>query len=402
MAGFPTFASSVPSAPPLPLSSLPPWLRRLQMDVHSGDWIAAIPVPPWMLAVLVSITASTFTVAGFVLQKKALHDPGRRLWPKLGNVVLSPGWIVGFLLTALLPVLGDLVAYSLAPLSLTTPLSGVSVVLNMVIAPWALSEKLQRFPDVPATVLILLGCLLTTMFGDHDRTGPFNLEDLIQLAMKANFRHCVFIGVVCQCMMIWYMRTYSLDIEKCARERPENPYILHVVMTALSAALCGVVANIGLKAIGELIKAKSSKPQIFGCVLLVAPAALMQVNVINRGLFLFPQTVFLSVYGALLVLANTMYGALFYEEYVTLLSSISHCAFFSNGCLIIVIGICLFSRRQPNGNAYATDDEKTGLLDLPDMAGDNTPRDAMGSAGGRERVARSGLKERAERDLDEL
>jgi len=265
MAGFPTFASSVPSAPPLPLSSLPPWLRRLQMDVHSGDWIAAIPVPPWMLAVLVSITASTFTVAGFVLQKKALHDPGRRLWPKLGNVVLSPGWIVGFLLTALLPVLGDLVAYSLAPLSLTTPLSGVSVVLNMVIAPWALSEKLQRFPDVPATVLILLGCLLTTMFGDHDRTGPFNLE-----------------------------------------------------------------------------------------------------------------------------------------EYVTLLSSISHCAFFSNGCLIIVIGICLFSRRQPNGNAYATDDEKTGLLDLPDMAGDNTPRDAMGSAGGRERVARSGLKERAERDLDEL
>jgi len=143
---------------------------------------------------------------GFVLQKQALREPHKQLWPKLGSVVVSPGWVAGFLLTATVPVLGDLVAYSLAPLSLTTPLSGVSVVLNMVIAPWALSEQLQRFPDVPATTLILIGCCLTTSFGDHSNPGQLSADDLFSFAMQPLFRFAMFLGIFWEFFLVFEMR----------------------------------------------------------------------------------------------------------------------------------------------------------------------------------------------------
>lgn len=325
--------------------------------------MGVLAVPPWALAVLVSIGASAFTVTGFVLQKQALHRAAGSKWRKVGDIVLSPGWISGFLITAIFPVLGDLVAYSLAPLSLTTPLSGVSVVLNMVIAPWALNEQLQRFPDAPATAMILCGCFLTTAFGDHDRTEPYLLSDLIHLATRPVFSATVLLGVVCEFSVLSHMRRSRQEMERLASERKENPYLAHVVLPAIAAALCGAVANIGLKGVGELVKAGSPVYQVLGCVLVVAPAAVAQVNFINRGLFLYPQSIFLSVYSALLVLANTIYGALFYEEYRVLLGSWMHFALFTLGCLIIVQGIWLFKLRKP-GKASDDVEELAGLLEM--------------------------------------
>lgn len=337
----------------------------------AGQWVAVLPVPPWALAVMVSVGASAFTVTGFVLQKKALQDVSGQKWPRVGDIVLSPGWILGFLVTAIFPVLGDLVAYSLAPLSLTTPLSGVSVVLNMVIAPWALNEQLQRFPDAYATFLILCGCILTTTFGDHDRTGPYVMSDLIHLATQPVFAVCVLIGAGCELLVLLQMRRNRLEMERLAAERKENPYLPHVVLPALAAALCGAVANIGLKGVGELVKAQGQWYQVVACVLVVAPAAIAQVNFINRGLFLYPQSIFLSVYSALLVLANTIYGALFYEEYRSLLGSTAHFLFFVFGCYIIVQGIWLFKLRAP-GKVPEDAEELTGLLDMTNGQHDKT------------------------------
>jgi len=67
---------------------------------------------------------------------------------------------------------------------------------------------------------------------------------------------------------------------------------------------------------------------------LVAPFALVQINFINRGLHLYPQTLFFPVYSSLLVLANTLFGALYYEEYMHLLSTPSDFGYFVFGCML--------------------------------------------------------------------
>jgi len=304
-----------------------------------------LPVPPWLLAVVVSVGASAFTVAGFVLQKRALRDPRSDAWPKFGDVVLSPCWVMGFLITATIPILGDLAAYSLAPLSLTAPLSGVSVILNMVIAPWALSEQLQRFPDAPATGSILLGCVATTVFGDHDRTGPLSTDDLVRLSTRPPFLCILLIGGFAELAVLARMRRQRAEIEKLAAERQDNPHMPHVVLPALAAAICGAVANIGLKGISEILKVRSSVFRVIACAVPVVPAAVAQVNFINRGLFLYPQSVFMSVYGALLVLTNTVCGAVFYEEYPVLLRSSTRFFLFAFGCFLIILGIWMFKLR---------------------------------------------------------
>jgi len=322
---------------------------------HAGGWLVVLLIPPWIVAVMVSIFASAVTVMGFVLQKKALRGPHSQQWPKLGSVVLSPGWVAGFLLTATFPVVGDLIAYSLAPLSLTTPLSGVSVVLNMVIAPWALSEQLQRFPDVPATALILFGCCFTTGFGDHSSQGHISADELCSFAMQPLFMASMFVGMFWEFFLVWEMRQLKEDMERLAMRRQHNPHLPHVLRLAIAAALCGAAANIGLKAIGELLRWSGVAWQVLSCGLLCVPAAAFQVNFINRGLFLYPQSIFMSVYGAVLVLFNTVFGAIFYMEYVALLSSVSRFMCFSSGCVLVLAGISLFKYREPVGRGLGED-----------------------------------------------
>jgi len=137
--------------------------------------------------------------------------------------------------------------------------------------------------------------------------------------------------------------------------RPQNPHLPHVLRPAIAAALCGAAANIGLKAIGELIRSHAAVWRVLFCGLLVMPAAMFQVNFINRGLFLYPQSIFMSVYGAVLVLSNTVFGAIFYREYVDLLSSISRFMCFSFGCVLILAGISLFQFREPGGHGLGED-----------------------------------------------
>lgn len=327
-----------------------------------GEWRSGVGLPNWLLAVVISISASAVTVTGFVLQKRALHDAhaSAKKWPRAGDVILSPAWIFGFLVTAIFPVLGDLLAYSLAPLSLTAPLSGVSVVLNMVIAPWCLRENLQAFPDALATALILVGCVLTTAFGDHSHKDPYGLTQLMHLALQPPFLCGLVLGFACAIIVVARQHRLRPEIEKLASEQPQNPHLPHVLLPAVVASLCGAVANIGLKGVGELLRYDSPHVQVLLCVLFVAPAAALQVNFINRGLLLYPQSVFLSVYGAILVLMNTMYGALFYEEYKALLASRMNLIYFAVGCALILLGIWLFKFRQPSKCIRFHKDEEIG------------------------------------------
>lgn len=305
--------------------------------------------PPWVLAVAVSCSVSCFSVIGFVLQSQALRNTSEcSKWPRVGELVLSPCWLLGATLQVVPNFFGDLIAYMLAPLSLTAPLSGVSVALNTSIAPRLLGERLHLWPDVPATVLILLGVVITTGTGVHeDHVVAPGMAELRELATRPLALGVFSVLAASLCLCTARQLQTREKIEEEAARRFETPNMQYLLLPAWSAAGAGCVTNVGLKALGELIEGGASSAELLMATLLfVVPPAIMQQQAMNKGLRLYPQTVFFPIYSSLLVLTNTVFGGLFFEEYVALLGQKS-CGFFVAGMALVMAGICLFSMRRP-------------------------------------------------------
>jgi len=306
-------------------------------------------MPGWLVAVVGSMLSSALTVIGFMMQKKAIGMP-RKCWHiKLGDMVLSPLWVGGLAMGVLVPIVIQVVAYSLAPMSLLTPLSGVTVALNTCLAPRLLGEQCQRFPDYVASALILLGTVLTTVAGDHSEVS-YSLEAIAGLSVEAVFLVALVVLVLILLASLSYMSTHRSDIEASAMARSSNPHLGHVLLPAFAAAGCGCLANLMLKAFGELLKVGFGLPTFFMLVATAIPAV-GQLNYVNRGLRLYQQTVFFPVYNALLVLTCTIYGLLFYREYAELFRKSWPCACFALGLLSITFGVLLFTFRTSESEA---------------------------------------------------
>lgn len=311
-------------------------------------------VAPWALAVMVCVFASVITVCGFALQKKAVT--GESESPKhfrVFSITLSPMWVAGFLLVTMATFPCDLLAYTLAPLSLTAPLSGLTVVMNQVVAPYLLTEKLQHWPDIPACALIVVGIVLTTSAGEHEEEKTITMGRLFHLA-----RDYVFLGNLLILVLVIWGCIVRMEIRRHRHLLPagaSGSSVFDVALPAMVAAGAGGLTNILLKALGELLKNGDTWQQCVWCSLLILIPAVMQLNFVNMGLRLYAQTLFVPVYSALLVLTNTFYGAIFYQEYTNLLYDTQRGGCFCLGVVLIVSGLALFMQRRPEDGCALMD-----------------------------------------------
>lgn len=279
---------------------------------------------PWVIAVTVSVAVSFCTVIGFAMQAFAVREASQDekagkppKWKRLGEVVLSPRWIIGGILHTVFNLLGDVVAYSLAPMSLTAPLSGVTVVVNTSLAPRLLGEKLHPWPDLPATFSIIIGTVLTTSMGAHHDLEVSSVEQLQHIVLRPAAL-AMMGGIVLMITVSFLLQNLNnTTIEHEATRRFENPSILKVILPAWAAAATATLTNLALKSFSELLKI--SLTASIACFLTsVFPCAMVQIQSINRGLRLYPQTVFFPIYSSLLVLANSLFGSLIFLEYVNM------------------------------------------------------------------------------------
>lgn len=326
----------------------------------------ALP-PLWALAVALCCSVSFFTVLGFVLQSRALRDVEQRSrYLRFGELVLSPCWVLGMFLQVVPNFLGDVIAYTLAPLSLTAPLSGFSVVVNTSLAPKLLGERLHRWPDLPATALILMGVVLTTSMGPHkDLVHVPGLPALERLATRPLTLALLAALAASLAACAARQRLRRSDIEEESAEFFEAPNLKHLLLPAWLAAGIGGITNIGMKVLGEFFVAGAPGLQVLGALLLgVACPAVLQQQSLNNGLRLYPQTVFFPVYSSLLVLANTILGLIFFEEYAILIRKQQESAIvgFGMGLVIVAMGIVLFSWRRKAPSACAASDLQECLM----------------------------------------
>jgi len=313
-------------------------------------------VPYWVVAVGMSCLSSFLTVGGFIIQKKAvMHMNSKSCWPRIGDIILSPQWLLGFALAVVFPLPANLVAYALAPLSLLSPLSGFTILVNYIMAPPLLGEKLQPIPDTIASICILSGTVLTTAFGDRGENGvDMDMERM--LALLSNWVFVFALGCLMSVMApsAVYMYVRREAIEQAAETRPSNPPLQQLLLPALMYAGFGCLTNVNLKAVSELFAA--GKPPLF-CLLifatLVVPVASLQLNFLNRGLRLYLQVIFFPVSSAMLLVTNTLYGALYYQEYKKFADAPLDLVAFVGGVALIAIGINVFRLRKQDQQVAA-------------------------------------------------
>merc|ERR1719183_1619503 len=103
-------------------------------------------------------------------------------------------------------------------MSLTTPLSGVTVVLNLCLAPWMLGEELQYQVNMPATAIILAGTVLTSYAGVKSDI-EHSFEDLKALARQPSFlvAFSVLVCLVVCCVVAMVMRRDQIEAAAKAR-----------------------------------------------------------------------------------------------------------------------------------------------------------------------------------------
>ena len=169
------------------------------------------------------------------------------------------------------------------------------------------------------------------------------------------------------------------------------------VIIAFCAGAFAVFTNIFLKAISELFKSEPAWYATAGFwiyLILIPASATVQLNYLNKGLRGFRAYSFIPHQYAFLILMTTLYGDVFFEEYVML--DAGSTVLFILGVLVACGGILILTYRKDDGAANTAaanldgggqseqTNDVTGLVTADGLAhpgsGRNSPDDMGGGA----------------------
>ncbi|GBG25777.1 Hypothetical Protein FCC1311_019962 [Hondaea fermentalgiana] len=161
----------------------------------------------WVVGVTFSIASSVLSCLGLIFQKYAHNQnqalPDDKKYPVMLGIVCSPCWWASFIMMGLFPFPFDFFAFSFAAQSLVVPFAGLTLIMNQFFAPCILKEKVYKI-DIIASIIVFIGCTLTTVTGNHD-SESYVLSDLLGF-----FRSPSFLVGVATLGVIMFLMTCSL------------------------------------------------------------------------------------------------------------------------------------------------------------------------------------------------
>lgn len=247
----------------------------------------------------------------------------------------------------------SILAVGLAPMSLVAPLSGLTVLLNLLMTPYFLGERLHVAIDLPVALLIVVGAGCTSVFGPH-KERSYNADVIQDLLSSQQTVVYVLVSILVVTLCELEMRRSRRNANAGEPGQAEKAKLRGMMLTAFVAAVCAGLSGVGMKAAGGMARIKfhgvgeATPGFVIAVTTISLMAALFELNVISRGLWLYEQTVFLPVSKALNIISNTMMGLFIYEEFGELRGKPLECVFFFGGVVIMAAGIFLLSfRRAP-------------------------------------------------------
>lgn len=301
----------------------------------------------WVLGVAFSILSSASTTVGTLLQKYAhnLNDAKEHKAREFLGLLLSPMWLLALFVMVLLPLPFDFLAFSMAPQSLLVPFAGMTILLNAILAPLTLGEKITRV-EIVATFVILVGLVLTTAFGPKDDV------DLSACELLDRYDDADMLVMLLSTFALIGTALYFIHLApQTATVKRATP-----ALYALCAGGFGGIMNIFFKAVGEMAASgvsadagasdglwKSIHPYYH--IVLIVVLATLQISFINQGLRRYSAVLFSPLYNSLYIACSATFGAIMFKEFAGYTPV--QFVFFPLGILVTLLGISLMTLKTP-------------------------------------------------------
>lgn len=313
----------------------------------------------WILGFAINLVCTFLAALGLNLQQRALTrqtEHSRKIW-LLGLGLITTGSIL------------DLVALSLASISLLAPLASLTLIHNMWIAPRMHSNTTLTLADKLATIVIALGVAVSSA-GASKETPTYTSQELRELWTQPHMvTYGVFAGLTA--VLLWYGQT-----TKCSRRvsshrsshlpisrnlglgMPHSPVreklwlgLLHVVCTGGLAGFCGGHSVLFAKTVMEELKATAlgmencfKVPMFYGLLAATVVSLAVQLRTLNAGLARFDSLIIVPVYQSAWIIASIIAGLVYFQEFKGL--SGTERFLFLCGVLLTISGIAYLLRQR--------------------------------------------------------
>eukprot|EP00943_MAST-04B_sp_MAST-4B-sp1_P006704 g6704.t1 len=321
----------------------------------------------WLIGVLVTIVSALFSTIGLLMQKYA-HMKEAELMKKSGGtkgyfkccgIPCNAWFVTGFIVLAFVPLPLDFIALSNAGQSLIIPVgTGMTIVWNQILSPLVLKEKFSR-QDAFATIIIVIGVLVSTLFGTH-ASPSYPASTLISFLGEPAFIMLV--------VFAFFSTAFALSILHVKKVQRYFSHEIHLLAVGYAPAVFGSMQIMCFKVVGELNKntfegievgetnnvngteVKTTKRllvnefeswKIYTFLLLVILLAIYQFKYMNLGLSLHHAIKYLPIYNTFLLISSVVVGSIFFQEYETF-----HPIAFPIGCVLLVVGIRQLAHQQ--------------------------------------------------------
>jgi uncharacterized membrane protein len=353
---------------------------------EGGDdsWHAVPGQYMWIVGVFLAALASLISNLGVTLQK-LLHNQTLEKGGDRSKYYKHPLWWLGVSLVVL-GSLADFAALSFSPQSMIAPLGSLTLVSNVIFAPYLLKERITR-RDLVGTALIIGGCCVTVLFADHS-SNEYTPSELFELFANRGYQvYCVIVAI-----MIVGLRSYIHEGEKLDMESTEYEEKRKYMRFAYpaSAGVVGAQSVLFAKCTVELLTAnfvfKSGNmfvyPQTWIILTLLGITIFCQIKWLNEGLQQFDASYTVPVFQAFWILLSVISGLMFYKE-IDGMNTIAK-VFFFVGIIVTIYGVSMLSHRRvpkstTRGRPTGSEMEEFGLLEVLD---NEDPESGLNPTGG--------------------
>lgn len=230
----------------------------------------------------------------------------------------------------------DSMALGLAPLSNIAPLSGITILLNSILASFFLGETI-RIVEIVATVVIFAGATLTCIYGAHEEPAH-SVDELYELFGQQSFT--IYFAVLATLVAVALLCIKAISGH--AREPIFSSFLYAVVAAGL-----GGLELIMLKSVMEVLNTslvggqyhQFYEPKTYGLIGCLVLLAIAQLYSLNMGLAQCDAVRLLPVYQSLFIVNAVSGGACYFNEFKDFTAE--QWQMFPLGVLIVVAGAML-------------------------------------------------------------
>lgn len=305
----------------------------------------------WILGMILVLLGCCCSAVGLVLLKHSTnveeHLPLHR----------RPFWATGVVFLIVNASVIDVIAFSLAPLTLVAPFSGVTIVLTTWLASSGLlfvKETVDMW-DVTSTAIALVGVTMTTTFGPHvDEAKGANELAACFGQLDVHIFAAVSFGIFGLVWLLYFSTPWLREM---------MPF--RICVYAYTAALAGSASMLLLKVVGTSMRgyiessySMESVTGIFiGSLLGLIACAIVQLSFLHRTLANSPVSYGVPTYQTLLTVLTIISGGFFFDEFSVMPPK--DFVWFSFGVAVSLAGVGMHTLHR------ATVDDAKGPQEMP-------------------------------------